>query len=123
MLSSSLLLVYLNVFLSFFLIDIRSIALLNHLVCFLVIVVVVDRTNTSDCETCVIQLSFSMDKSVKGMKRENELLDAIKSSSISSVQRILSKCRSGRSSKYPHRSLVSIVHGSFQISFRPRSSI
>jgi hypothetical protein len=33
------------------------------------------------------------------MKRENELLDAVKSSNTSSVQRILSKCRSGKSSK------------------------
>ena len=40
-----------------------------------------------------------MDKSIKNMKRENELLDAVKSSNISSVQRILSKCRSGKSSK------------------------
>ncbi|CAF4452531.1 unnamed protein product, partial [Adineta steineri] len=31
------------------------------------------------------------------MKRENELLDAVKSSNISSIQRILSKCRSGKS--------------------------
>ncbi|CAF0850929.1 unnamed protein product [Adineta ricciae] len=37
-----------------------------------------------------------MDKSIKSMKRENELLDAVKSSNTSSVQRILSKCRSGK---------------------------
>ncbi|CAF2469000.1 unnamed protein product [Rotaria sp. Silwood2] len=37
-----------------------------------------------------------MDKSIKSMKRENELLDAVKSSNISSVQRILFKCRSGK---------------------------
>ncbi len=40
-----------------------------------------------------------MDRSIKSMKRENELLDAVKSSNISSVQRILSKCRSGKTSK------------------------
>ncbi|CAF3532897.1 unnamed protein product [Rotaria socialis] len=37
-----------------------------------------------------------MDKSIKSMKRENELLDAVKSSHTSSVQRILVKCRSGK---------------------------
>lgn len=40
-----------------------------------------------------------MDKSIKSMKRENELLDAVKSSHASSVQRILLKCRSGKTSK------------------------
>jgi hypothetical protein len=40
-----------------------------------------------------------MDRSIKTMKRETELLDAVKSSNTSSVQRILSKCRSGKSSK------------------------
>ncbi|CAM4769653.1 unnamed protein product [Rotaria magnacalcarata] len=37
-----------------------------------------------------------MDKSIKSMKRENELLDAVKSSHTSAVQRILVKCRSGK---------------------------
>jgi hypothetical protein len=40
-----------------------------------------------------------MDRSNKNIKRENELLDAIKSLNICAVQRILSKCRSGKSSK------------------------
>lgn len=41
-----------------------------------------------------------MDKSIKSMKRENELLDAVKSSNVASVQRILTKCRSGKTSKH-----------------------
>jgi hypothetical protein len=40
-----------------------------------------------------------MDRSNKNIKRENELLDAIKSSNTCAVQRILSKCRSGKNSK------------------------
>jgi hypothetical protein len=44
-------------------------------------------------------MSF-MDRHSKNMKRENELLDAIKTSNTYVVQRILSKCRSGKSSTY-----------------------
>ncbi len=43
-------------------------------------------------------MSF-MDRHSKNMKRENELLDAIKSSNICAVQRILFKHRSGKTSK------------------------
>jgi len=40
-----------------------------------------------------------MDRSNKNTKREHELLDAIKSANIHAIQRILSKCRSTKSSK------------------------
>jgi hypothetical protein len=40
-----------------------------------------------------------MDRSNKNIKRENELLDAIKSSNLCAIQRILSKCRSEKHRK------------------------